>query len=118
MSLVANMYNTVKPAQVAVSRAIRPSIDDDMYQIDAAGLGDGAEERRRREERERREKKEEEKRRAKEEEKRKAKEAKEAEKARLKKLGEEKRMSKGKPKRLPFNFDEVRSHEHLCLDVY
>ncbi|PSS29581.1 hypothetical protein PHLCEN_2v2729 [Hermanssonia centrifuga] len=101
MSLVANLFNLVKP-HTPPSRAPKP-VEEDMYQIDSAGLGLGEsyEERRRKEERERREKKD--------EEKRKAKEAKEAEKLlRLKKLEEEKRK-KSAPKRKPFNFEEEKS---------
>ncbi|THH00672.1 hypothetical protein EW026_g1887 [Hermanssonia centrifuga] len=101
MSLVANLFNLVKP-HPPPSRAPKP-VEEDMYQIDSAGLGLGEsyEERRRKEERERREKKD--------EEKRKAKEAKEAEKLlRLKKLEEEKRK-KSAPKRKPFNFEEEKS---------
>lgn len=100
MSLVANMYNTVKPSSSAVSRAARRS-EEDMYQIDAAGLGMQDEERRRKEEKERKEKEK--------EERRKAKEAKEAERLRQKKAVQEKRRSKGKTKRQPFNFEQVRA---------
>lgn len=117
MSGVANLYNTVKPHQAAVSRASR-NFDEDTYQIDAAGLGgaDNYEINRRREERERRERKEEEKRKARE-----AKEAKSvekaAEKARLKKLDEEKRRSRGKSQRPPFNFEQV-SLERILLCMF
>lgn len=109
MSSVANLYNTVKPHQAAAARASR-HIEEDTFQIDAAGLGgagNSVEERRRREERERRERKEEEKRKARE-----AKEARGAEKAaektRLKQMEQEKRRSRGTPKRPPFNFEAVR----------
>ena len=106
MNSVANLYNVVKPHHAASASRGSHSVED-MYQIDAAGLGssqeESYEERRRREERERKEKKEEEKRKAKE-----AKEAKEAEKLRLKLLEEEKRKSRGKNKRqAAFNFEQV-----------
>ena len=106
MSFVASLYNSVKPprpvsrtpAAAAAARASidRPSLDDDTFQIDAAGLGMGNsyEDRRRREEQERKE------------EKRRAKEAKEAEKR--KKLEEEqKKKAQGKVKRKAFNYEEV-----------
>ncbi|KIP10112.1 hypothetical protein PHLGIDRAFT_125773 [Phlebiopsis gigantea 11061_1 CR5-6] len=105
MSFVANLYNSVKPprpaarAPAAAVRASvdRPSLDDDTFQIDAAGLGMGNsyEDRRRKEEQERKE------------EKRRAKEAKEAEKR--KKLEEEqKKKAQGKVKRKAFNFEEEK----------
>lgn len=101
MSFVANLFGQVRPHHAApVPRQTRASIDDDMFQIEAAGLGMGNSlaEQRRREEQERKE------------EKRKAKEAKEAEKIRQRKLEEEKRKKAAQPKtkRKPFNYEEVR----------
>lgn len=114
MSFVAHLYNQIKPPRPAprAPPAARPSLDDDTFQIDAAGLGmgNGVEDRRRREEQERKE------------EKRKAKEAKEAEK-RKKQEDEQRRkaqQAQGKVKRKAFNYEEVRprfSHAFCNLIV-
>ena len=100
MSFVANLFTQVRPHHAApIPRQTRASIDDDMFQIEAAGLGlgDSVAEQRRKEEQERKE------------EKRKAKEAKEAEKIRQKRLEEERRKKATQPKtkRKPFNYEEV-----------
>lgn len=98
MSFVANLFTQVKPHRPAPrAPPPRPSIEDDTFQLEAAGLGMGNswEDRRRREEQERKE------------EKRKAKEAKEAEKR--KRLEEEQRKkTQGKQvKRKAFNYEQV-----------
>ena len=106
MSFVAHLYNTVKPARPAprAPPAARPSLEDDTFQIEAAGLGLGnsVEERRRREEQERKE------------DKRRAKEAKDAEK-RKRQEEEQRKKAQGKVKRKAFNYEEVRPHISRAL---
>ena len=108
MSLVANLYNVAKPSSPTVRHKPQPITrpDDDLYQIEAAGLGLGAnsdygyyDERRKREKEDAERK----------EEKRKAKEAKrKAQEEEEERRRKEKEKAKGKPKRKPFNYEQVR----------
>lgn len=112
MSAPANLYSTVKPHAGGVQRVTRPPPSEEVtHQVDSLNDGYGyGDDRRRFEEREKREKKE--------EEKRKAKEAKEAEKLRLKKLEADKRKSlRGKTKRAPFSFEQVRGARLYALSM-
>lgn len=115
MSLVANLYNVAKPAGGAPRRpqqVTRP--DDDLYQIEAAGLGLGNnyEEQKRREEAERKEEKrkaKEAKRRAHDDEEDRKRREKEREKEREREREREKvKSAPGKSKRKPFDYEQVR----------
>lgn len=107
MSLVANLYTVAKTAAPPRRSQQITGPDDDLYQIEAAGLGLGNtyEERRRREEVERKE------------EKRKAKEAKKKaqEEEEERKRKEKLRALQGKTKRKPFNYEEV--HQAFLLNT-
>lgn len=103
MSTVANLYRQVRPNDQSRMRV-------DVQALHSTALeSDDYWERKRQEEKERKEKKE--------EEKRKAKEAKEAEKIRQRLAEEERRKNKNKPKRRPFNFEQVDFHPRDAFPV-